>query len=240
MSLLHSLPDYEIEEKSFDRLEFLAADRVRGLNDSKKKLLDKYINAGKKVDEIILESGNPEDVILRLANAGEFDLLVSASHGITGLKELLLGTTTQHLVNDSTIPVISFPNEFKQIKSRKVVFAGEFDIDDYPDLSVVRYFDRNYELHLLKIVNENISNIDSELDKVKKYCREYDINPEAIHIEQSRAVDEGLHQFILEHDIALCIMATHARHGISHFFLGSIAEDMLDRIDIPLITFRIG
>ncbi|WP_368662554.1 universal stress protein [Zobellia laminariae] len=34
-------------------------------------------------------------------------------------------------------------------------------------------------------------------------------------------------------------MSTHGRKGLSHFFMGSIGEDVVNHSKIPVVTFKI-
>ena len=57
-------------------------------------------------DEIIVESGNPVEQILKVADDRNCDLIVVGSHGHSALGELLIGSTAKKLVRRSTKPVL--------------------------------------------------------------------------------------------------------------------------------------
>ncbi|MEO8501117.1 MAG: universal stress protein [Vicinamibacteria bacterium] len=56
-----------------------------------------------------MPEGNPKDDIIRMADTWGADLLVLGTHARTGIARLLLGSTAEHVVRHSTIPVMVVP-----------------------------------------------------------------------------------------------------------------------------------
>ncbi|CAM2746940.1 manganese transport protein [Flavobacterium succinicans] len=61
----------------------------------------------------LLGFGKPNKVIPKLVNKGHFDLLIMGTHGHTGFKDLLLGTTIDHLRHKISIPLVLINNPKK-------------------------------------------------------------------------------------------------------------------------------
>jgi manganese transport protein len=61
----------------------------------------------------LLGFGKPNKVIPKLVNKGKFDLLIMGTHGHTGFKDLLLGTTIDHLRHKISIPLVLINNAKK-------------------------------------------------------------------------------------------------------------------------------
>jgi manganese transport protein len=55
--------------------------------------------------EIQLGFGKPGKVIPTIVNTGSFDILVMGTHGHTGFKDLLFGTTVNKLRHQISIPL---------------------------------------------------------------------------------------------------------------------------------------
>jgi nucleotide-binding universal stress UspA family protein len=53
-----------------------------------------------------IETGNPSDKITQIAKLGNFDLVVIGSRGMSGKKELLLGSVSNHVLHKSDVPVV--------------------------------------------------------------------------------------------------------------------------------------
>ena len=62
--------------------------------------------AGVDVKGAIVQSDLVAEAIAKAAKKHKCDLVVMASHGRKGLKRLLLGSETQHVLTHSTVPVL--------------------------------------------------------------------------------------------------------------------------------------
>lgn len=61
---------------------------------------------GVTVKAITVKSDVVSDAVLAAAKKQQCDLIVMASHGRKGIKRLLLGSETQHVLTHATIPVL--------------------------------------------------------------------------------------------------------------------------------------
>lgn len=59
--------------------------------------------------ECFTPEGEPQEEILGAILSWEADLLVVGTHGRTGLKHMLMGSTAEHLIRHSVIPVMVVP-----------------------------------------------------------------------------------------------------------------------------------
>ncbi|MGB5369170.1 MAG: universal stress protein, partial [Flavobacteriaceae bacterium] len=48
----------------------------------------------------------------------------------------------------------------------------------------------------------------------------------------------GIYRYCKKVNADLLAMPTHGRQGLSHFFRQSLAEDLANHIDFPVMTFR--
>jgi nucleotide-binding universal stress UspA family protein len=65
---------------------------------------EKMSLAGKVTSKLLI--GKPGDMILREATSGEFDLIIIGDRGLSGLKEMVLGSVSHQVVDHSKIPVL--------------------------------------------------------------------------------------------------------------------------------------
>ena len=59
--------------------------------------------------EYILRDGKPYDIIVKIANEQEVDLIVMGTNGKDSLTDLFVGTTAQKVVESATCPVLVMP-----------------------------------------------------------------------------------------------------------------------------------
>lgn len=69
--------------------------------------------------------GPPVEQISEFALANDFDLIVTSTHGHTGFKHVLIGSTAEHLVRHSRVPILVVP-------SHPEVRAAHFAIPQAP------------------------------------------------------------------------------------------------------------
>lgn len=54
-----------------------------------------------------LESGDPTDTIIQLAESDQYDLIIMGTHGRTGISHLLLGSVAEKVVRRAPCPVMT-------------------------------------------------------------------------------------------------------------------------------------
>jgi len=69
------------------------------------RVVDHMRGEGINAEGIVLE-GRPDELIVAVAKERDADLIVTGSHGRTGLERILLGSTTERILNDSSCAVL--------------------------------------------------------------------------------------------------------------------------------------
>ncbi|MEP7111416.1 MAG: universal stress protein [Ferruginibacter sp.] len=72
--------------------------------------------------QIHMPVGIPYDEICRAADEIPIDLIVMGTHGISGVKEFLVGATTSSVIKNATKPVLTVPANFEPGVFREVLF----------------------------------------------------------------------------------------------------------------------
>ena len=85
------------------RVEKQWADEGQAVVDAVKKAA---LGKGVITKALIAKSDVVSDAVLAAAKKNQCDLIVMASHGRKGIKRLLLGSETQHVLTHSTTPVL--------------------------------------------------------------------------------------------------------------------------------------
>ncbi len=78
-----------------------------------KTIAEKEIDPGIKV-EYIVKIGNPHEIISETASEKFIDLIILATHGFSGIKHLLMGSTTEKVLRRTHCPVISLKEPVDQ------------------------------------------------------------------------------------------------------------------------------
>jgi nucleotide-binding universal stress UspA family protein len=69
------------------------------------RVVDHMRGEGIDAEGIVLE-GRPDELIVAMAKERDADLIVTGSHGRTGLERILLGSTTERILNDTSCAVL--------------------------------------------------------------------------------------------------------------------------------------
>ena len=109
---LTGLPEEDLITKSELILE---EESQKIINHVKSMIENMEEEKGFKIDHVKLtprtEEGNAADVILKLSEKEDVDLIVIASSGKHMLDRFLLGSVTEKTVRHSTVPILVIPNK---------------------------------------------------------------------------------------------------------------------------------
>jgi nucleotide-binding universal stress UspA family protein len=111
--LVHALEQFEREEPvvtaHFDVPEFR-----RGLErDARQRLEDMLSPRVWCETDVVVAHGKASREVLRVAQAYDADLIVLGVHGRNAVDLLLFGSTTQHVLHQARIPVLTVPRDVK-------------------------------------------------------------------------------------------------------------------------------
>ena len=65
--------------------------------------------------------GKPAKQILHVAQEEACDLIVMSTHGLTGMRKLFFGSTTERVLRETTIPVLATPPSGDELETAKLM-----------------------------------------------------------------------------------------------------------------------
>ncbi len=183
--------------------------------------------------------------IIDSAHKHEADLIVMGSQGSSGLSEMFLGSNTEKVVRYSDIPVLVVKGDAEKIKFENIVFASDFSEEAITPFIKANTLIKKLgaKLNLLYVNTpgdyflssaQMRKKIDTFLDTTK--CKNDVAN---IAFVSDFTVEKGVLNYATDNKMDAISVATHGRTGISHFFSGSISEDIANHANKPVITFKI-
>ncbi len=111
LSIIHVINSSQIGYPSVEvEIPSTLKSAVQGIRESVQKALELIATEClKKVEEVEVyhRIGNPAHEIVRLAEEESIDLIVTGTHGWTGIKHLILGSTAENIVRKSSCPVLT-------------------------------------------------------------------------------------------------------------------------------------
>ena len=203
--------------------------------------LDKSYLKGIKVTPIIKHYKVLSEVS-EVAEKHNADLIVMGSHGTDGLEEIFIGSNTERVVRTSEIPVLVIKGDTERFTPNTFVFASDFTDEAIDSLMKAQGFATKLGAKLKPVY------INTPGDAFLSHSDAYNMIAKALHkaqlglevdIYNDYTVEKGVLNYAEAQNADLIGIPTHGRKGLSHFFMGSIGEDVANHSKIPVITFKI-
>ena len=209
------------------------------------KSFEDFLNKDYLKDLNVLESiqnNSAFEGIIDSAHEKEIDLIVMGSRGASGIKEIIIGSNTEKVVRTSDIPVLVIKREDASFKINDVVFACEFT-EEYKKsfLDAIDFVNAsNATMHLLMVnTPSDFMTTRTAEERMNSFLEGVDIGEYTLNIYNDVSVEKGILNFGNSIDADVIAMSTHGRQGLSHFFNGSISEDLVNHSKRPVVTFKI-
>lgn len=204
-------------------------------------LMDEEYLEGLKVSEII-QFELAFDGILNISKKNDVDLIVMGSHGASGFKEMFIGSNAEKVVRNSEIPVLIIKKEEANFEVNDFVFASNFAEEIKKPFEKVVEFAEKFDstLHLVMVnTPNNFKSTASSTETMRNFLSDFNYKKITTHIYNDTNVEKGILNFADSINADLIGMSTHGRKGLSHFFNGSISEDLVNHANRAVITFKI-
>jgi len=180
--------------------------------------------------------------LIEICKTKDIDLIVMGSHGVSGLKEMFIGSNTEKVVRTSDIPVLVIKNSHENFEVNDFVFASDFQKDNketYKQASkLAEAF--NAKMHLVMVNTAyNFTTTEDAKQRISEFTKDYFFDNYSVNIYNDETVEQGILNFSKSVNADLIGISTHGRQGIAHFFNGSISEDLVNHSNRPVVTFKI-
>lgn len=180
--------------------------------------------------------------IVDTAHKYNIDLIVMGSQGASGFKEMVIGSNTEKVVRTSDVPVLVIKKKHTNFSIKNLVFACEFTDEYKPSFAEASKFAKsiNAKMHLLMVNTPNGFRTTAEAEeKMNTFLNGNKPDNYTLNIYNDRTIEKGILNFASAIDADIIAMSTHGRKGLSHFFNGSISEDLVNHAKRPVVTFKI-
>ena len=208
-----------------------------------------------------LVPGQPSQVVLDVARQLQPDLIVLGTRGLTGIRHLLLGSTTERVVQHARVPVLSVhPEDLHPDRPVKTIlvptdFSEDADLAIDAALRLLSHGETEERLVLLHVYNLPIEytaygpiplSASFLADAGAKAQARLEEKADALRrpwLAIETTVREGYPPEVIcaeaaRTDADLIAMGTRGRTGLGHLLLGSTAERVVQTANRPVVTVR--
>jgi len=205
-------------------------------------LLKKPYLEGLLIQEAIMGHGEVYNDVNEVIQEKNIDLVIMGSHGTNGFMEMFIGSNTEKVVRTSKVPVLVIKNEHAEFQTENFIYATDFSKECKAPFKEAQKFAKNIGAHinLLYVNTPGDFKTTSEINKkTSEFVKDLHIEEYTITIYNDSSVEKGILNFAKETNANLLGLGTHGRKGLSHFFNGSISEDLVNHAKMPVVTFKI-
>jgi nucleotide-binding universal stress UspA family protein len=193
--------------------------------------LIKYHKVLKEVAEVALEN--------------KADLIVMGSRGHSNHDGIFTGSNTEKVVRYSKTPVLVVKSKPNSINFEHVVMATDFTEDSIPAvknaLKVLAELSTKTTLLHINLPNLGFFSTFEIDEKIAKFLELADLKESDVNIARisDHSVEDGVLAYSTIHKADALAMITRGRTGLSHFFEGSISEEVVNHSKLPVVTFKL-
>ncbi|MDP1728334.1 MAG: universal stress protein [Bacteroidota bacterium] len=172
------------------------------LNEHVTKLLDSLnIKPGELNCQCIIREGiNIRKQLLDEAAESKTDLIITGTHGVSELREMMFGGHTWKIIKNTNIPLLAIPENASYSEIKKIVFATEYRKNEILSIKLLTQIAKKFNaeitvLHITNFVlpeefeNKIFENFKSELKDKITYDK---LN---IHLKHHYSIIDGLNDY---------------------------------------------
>lgn len=189
-----------------------------------------------------IEFGPIVSSLIDYIKSQQISLVIMGTKGTTGLEEALIGSTAEKIVRHAECPVMVVKKYSKLADLKNIVFPNSIE-DGQEDLVMhvkALQFALKAKLHMVWIdTSHKGSDPFVVTNKLEEFARRFMLTNYTVNVFAAKNMEVGVIDFTHKINADMVAMGTHARKGLSHFFKGSITEDVVNHVDCPIWTYAI-
>ena len=216
---------------------------------------------GTHTAHLLVADGDVVSEIVRLATALSADFVVMGTHGISGVKQLLLGSVTERVLREAPCPVLTVPPRIAQdspevVSLGTVVCAVDFSPSstralDYAVSIARKAGGRLVLLHALEWFDEEMeaSPLDGKAERLPtaeedaRQGLEQLLTADALACDPELVVGRGApHEEVLrivrEYGAGLVVLGVHGRNVVDRTLFGSTTQRLTREAECLVLTVR--
>ena len=246
-SLSVDVIDVKVLQEIEERKKREAEERMRSLQDFLKPVRSR----------MVVEVGDPRDLILEAEEREDPDLVVIGSHKKGLVEKILIGSTAEKVVKHSLKPMIVVKG-FEPTFSKKVIIAYDFSktaekavefairfLKPFKVSVEILHVEEPIDIPIVERIGEAIYAKYREekkkyIETLKEAFREEGFEVQVTLREGDNPAEEIIKRIKENGDIDLLIMGSRGLSGLKRIILGSTSTEVFRRVEIPILIYKEG
>lgn len=181
----------------------------------------------------------PIKQVLDYLNKGEHSLLIMGTAGSEQVGE----SNAEIIARHASIPIITVKKDRKSYTIRRIVLATDFKTINFKFVNRVKKLQEQFvaKLDILYINTpkhfKDSVYIEREWDRL---CKKYELQHTNLVVYSAHSVEDGIMNYANKEEADMLAIPTHGRTGFSHFIYGSYTEDIINAMNIPVLTYNMS
>jgi nucleotide-binding universal stress UspA family protein len=175
-------------------------------------------------------------------SAAGTDLIVMGTKGDSGFHEVVEGSNAEKVVRYAHCPIITVGKPAPGFTLRNVVLATDFDPRIGPLLDLLQGWQSlfGFKLHLVYVNTPlNYSTTFKIQQRQEQFLKKHSLeNCTAVIIDEYSEKD-GILRYADQVQADLVALLTHGRQGLAYMLDGSIAGQVVNHAQVPVLTYNL-
>jgi len=175
--------------------------------------------------------------IKNTANKYEVDLIVMGTKGASGLQEVLIGSNTTTVLNNSDVPVLAIPEKSSVKAIKKIVYAADFQKPE--DKDRLRFLCDIAKLINAEILILHFQKADNMTGINRGVIEEvFGDLPHSYHVEPEQDIEQGIHNFVEAKHADMVVMMKRKYGFIERLFHKSQTSNFAYHTTTPFLALH--
>jgi nucleotide-binding universal stress UspA family protein len=215
---------------------------VREAHAMQENIKQQLIRAGvekKKVENYVFYQFPLKKGVNDFFRKNKVDLVVIGTKGVTGLKNVLLGSFALAMISHISIPIIAVPPTANVETVRSILYATDL-VDTAKETKQLLVFAKALDTYL-HIVNISKNTLPEDLkasEKLRKIAVKANFGKLTFKVKPGKDLLLSIVESIEEKQADLIAMFPSEKGILQEFIKGSVTEDISHRIGIPLLIIK--
>lgn len=181
------------------------------------------------------------DAILNSVEEDDIDLIIMGTKGASGIAEIVIGSNTSGVIRRASCPVIAIPENIKEFRLKKIVFASDYHRLENPKVLeplalIAETFDA--EVHILNVNPKPSEMSREEAEEALNLEHVFKNVHHSFQFSSEENVEKGISNYIEDNEIDLLTMVPRRHNLLEQLFKGSLTRKFAHHTRVPLLTFH--
>ncbi|MBC7864861.1 MAG: universal stress protein [Bacteroidia bacterium] len=195
------------------------------------------ISAASVKHEFVVDfSPSASDSIINTCKIKKPDLVVTGTHGASGIKKFLFGSNTSHLISAATVPVLALPLHYKDADLETILYCADLN-NSMEELKKIKKFNEKLGAKI-EVVNIDYGWALSVKERTTLHKLEKEnLLFRRVKVPMEFSLQESLNKEMKSKKHAVLCMFHEKKTGIAGFLFGGKTQGISMALKFPLLSF---